>query len=334
MRGGRVRFFVVALFGSAVACGGASQRHESGQDPDAAPEHCTFTLAAQCVNLWVQNNAAPRLTAADQSLYFTDLSGTVGRVDGESGIVETLAHVDRATGLAVDATTLYVQVAGVSGQSNAGVVSLPKTGGEPQIVLQGYDETLSIAVSDGLLLTGDRLAGVIRQTPVGGGTTGPLVTADGQVLGIAARDGELYWSEWDGADARSVMRFDFGSDGSVSETVATDDGGPPLLADGAAYWVNDLSGNVWRAAQHGGAPELVFTTVADTVHRGVGLAVGGGYVYVLTSDRRLVRAAVGSWQVEQLLATNDLLGGLAADDEYLYFELDGVGIFRMAHVAP
>jgi hypothetical protein len=331
--GGWVRFFVIALLGSAAGCGGTSVRHDAGQEPAATPEHCTFTLAEQCVNVWVNNHAAPRLAVADQYLYFTDLSGTVSRVDSHSGAVETLAHVDRATGLAVDATELYVQIAGVSGQSNAGVASLSKTGGEPQSVLQGYDETLSIAVSDGLLLTGERLSGVIRQTPVGGGTTGPLVTADGQVLGIAARDGELYWNEWDGSDARRVMRLEFGSDGSVSETVATDDGGPPLLADGAAYWVNDLSGNVWRAAQHGGTPELVFTTVADTVHRSVGLAVGGGYVYVLTSDRRLVRAAIGSWQVEQLLA-NDLLGGLAADDEYLYFELDGVGIFRMAHVAP
>ena len=96
--------------------------------------------------------------------------------------------------------------------------------------------------------------------------------------------------------------------------------------------MDDLSGSLHRIGQDGGEPEVVLQTVQDEVHRGVEFGVGGGYVYVQTSDHRLVRAPLEGGSSETLVTDARLAGSsIVVDETHAYFTVPDVGVFRIAH---
>jgi len=243
------------------------------------------------------------------------------RVPIAGGPVETLATLSEIHDLAVGDSVIYVS-------TDTGVVSVPKTGGQPQ-TLDSPGWTDELFVTSGSLFYLQALAGVIWMMPLGGGTATEIAHDGGWISHIWVEDPFVYYYDRSGKRIARAPTSGTTAPEEITKT-GTASGSGPVLDSTHAYWfayhLVDQEGSVQRVPKAGGAAETLLqgSSPLAILRDGSSLLIADAPLG-LDPNGSIQRLPAAGGQIETLATGIVRPAGLAVDNDYVYFcATDGV----------
>lgn len=162
------------------------------------------------------------LALGDDGVYFTKGDG-VWRVDQGGGEAQQIAQIDAAGSIALDGEDVYVKTAGVTGDPNVRVLSVPKAGGPATLVAEMPQEyaytSQEVAARDGYVYWLNSSAGTVSRAPSGGGPEEDLLTGIADPMSLLADGASLYVTvrgkDGGSMDDRAVIKVPVGGGAPV-----------------------------------------------------------------------------------------------------------------------
>jgi hypothetical protein len=328
-----------ATWGALVttACSGSAVHTDAPPLPrDAAPSDVAIPCqwrGTVCPQLIVRQVAVHRFALDAGTIFLSVLNDRICHAPKSGGPSETLATVEHAPSqLLLSGERLYYTTPSASGQSNAGIYAMPKSGGAPTTLASGLDGAV-IAVDGTSLYYSERIQNRIYRVAldVTDGASRSEVLLDAPFPVVQTVDaGFLYWTDF-GGGSYAFQRISLPS-GTPQIVFIEQDRGlvAPVLVGDDVYWFGSLGGKLQRASKSGGPAELIYQGQGSDVVRFARLAIAAGFAYVYDSNHTLYRVSLKTRMRETLVEDVDLLD-LAADEDAVYFAEGQYGIFRLRH---
>jgi sugar lactone lactonase YvrE len=268
--------------------------------------------AASCrpVVLAAGQNQPCGLALDAQSLYWTVASGDVRKMPLAGGAITTLASgQNHPCGIAVDGANVYWLNAASAGS----VMTVPASGGTPLKLADSTGQPWKLAIRDGVIYWTSQTAGTVSMMPEAGGIPTILAISQATPVAIDVDATTLVWSSVGQSEIRSLTLAPLGTVATLADDQEA--ASSLRLKDGIAYWTNDETGEVRRAALAGGAPVTLATSSGS-----YGLALDDRDVY-FTED-----GAGAIWRVPRAGGAATLLaedqqtpGEIAVDGQNVYW---------------
>jgi sugar lactone lactonase YvrE len=239
-----------------------------------------------------------------ENIYWTVASGDVRKMPLAGGEITTLASgQNRPCSIVVDGPNVYW----VNAASAGAIMTVTAAGGTPVKLADITGQPWKLAIRAGVIYWTSQTAGSVSKMPEAGGIPTILAINQGTPVAIDVDATTLVWSSVGQSAIRSLALAPLGA----VTTLAEDQEAASSLRvqAGVAYWTNDETGEVRRAALAGGAPVTLATSSGS-----YGLALDDRDVY-FTDD-----GAGTIWRVPQaggdatLLAEGQQLPGEIAVD--------------------
>jgi hypothetical protein len=347
--------------GGELACGSQTACGLTCVDVSSDPDNCGACArscqgggcasgSCQPVMLASGEDQPIRLTANGGWLYWTDYgSGEVKRVPVSGGAVETLASGQRdLSGLCADGTHVYWIV---SLGADAGIWSATLDGGAPVQLAAGSPSNTVVHIGD-RLYWGDRFSKEIMTLGVDGGS-GASWSLGAVATDIASDGTQLFWGGYSNAlasqggifrsslDGGSIEGRLDGLDGGIEQVAPAHIPARIALGPGLVGWLEATfyqtpeghydDAGIWIAPLDGGEPRQVaplagqnYTTLSGGQGLTGGLASDEDYLYWTDLTAGVVARAPWDGGVAQPLAQGqERPVGLTTDETSLYWSTFG-----------
>jgi hypothetical protein len=231
----------------------------------------------EVTDIAVRDGSGYAIAVAGEFVYFTDFSGgAVLRVPTAGGEVRTIATEDIGPyAIVADGARAYW-----INRELGTLRAADHASGAVTTLATDLEHPLDIALAGDALLIAE-VRGVVR-VPVAGGATSVLSDRGMPAYAIAVDSASVYWVEEFAGLFRAPL-----AGGPSTQVAAVQSQFGHMATDGAHVWFTDTTNDtLLRAPAAGGSPDTLCTGLDNPI----GVAIGGGRVFVTDSELDLVVA--------------------------------------------